>query len=79
MIPNPGPETDPELAQAGIEFACRLLRKHPSIIMRLQPQDAGEFVFVFTLQVLDGKEPLPKASSAEFWVFFKSIPHLGRS
>ncbi|KAH7144661.1 armadillo-type protein [Dactylonectria estremocensis] len=66
------PEADPELSQNGIEFVSRLMAKCPVILLRLEPQDAAEFYFLFTLQVLDGKEPLPKASAAEFWAVFVS-------
>ncbi|KAJ3532919.1 hypothetical protein NM208_g8220 [Fusarium decemcellulare] len=66
----PNPETDPEVSQNGIEFVTRLLSKRPVILLRLEPQNAAEFFFLFALQVLDGKEPLPKASAAEFWAVF---------
>ncbi|KAI5457922.1 armadillo-type protein [Mariannaea sp. PMI_226] len=66
----PNPETDPEVSQNGIEFVSRLMSKRPIILLRLEPQDAAEFFFFFTLQVLDGKEPLPKASASEFWAVF---------
>ncbi|KAF5581331.1 member of the karyopherin-beta family nuclear import [Fusarium pseudocircinatum] len=64
----PNYEVDTELTQNGIDFVARLLNKRPITLLRLQPSDAAEFFFLFTLQVLDGKEPLPKASAAEFWV-----------
>ncbi|KAF4450596.1 hypothetical protein F53441_6257 [Fusarium austroafricanum] len=67
------PDADPELTQNGIDFVTRLLNKSPATLLRLQPSDAAEFFFHFTLQVLDGKEPLPKASAAEFWATFVSI------
>ncbi|KAH7000052.1 armadillo-type protein [Ilyonectria destructans] len=67
------PEADPELSQNGIEFVSRLMSKCPAILLRLEPQDAAEFFFLFTLQVLDGKEPLPKASAAEFWAVFVNV------
>ncbi|CAM1510299.1 Fc.00g006340.m01.CDS01 [Cosmosporella sp. VM-42] len=69
----PNPESDPELSQNGIEFVSRLISKRPSILLQLETQDAAEFFFLFSLQVLDGKEPLPKASAAEFWANFISI------
>jgi hypothetical protein len=68
------PEADPELSQNGIEFVTRLLSKSPVILLRLEPQNAAEFFFLFTLQVLDGKEPLPKASAAVFWVTNPQLP-----
>ncbi len=33
-----------------------------------QPQAALEFLFMFTLKTLTGKDPLPKAVAADFWV-----------
>ncbi|KAH6893595.1 armadillo-type protein [Thelonectria olida] len=66
----PNPEADPEVAQNGIEFVSRLMSKCPVILLHMEPQDATEFFFLFTLRVLDGKEPLPKASAAEFWAVF---------
>lgn len=64
------PEADPELTQNGIEFVSRLLNKYPGTVLWLEPRDAAEFFFIFTLQVLDGKEPLPKASAADFWACY---------
>lgn len=54
--------------QNGIDLVSRLLTRSPATFIGLQPSDAIEFFFLFTLQVLDGKEPLPKAAAAEFWV-----------
>ncbi|KAL5622644.1 hypothetical protein FOBRF1_001894 [Fusarium oxysporum] len=71
----PNYEVDTELTQNGIDFVTRLLNKRPITLLRLQPSDAAEFFFLFTLQVLDGKEPLPKASAAEFWATFVSIKY----
>ncbi|KAM0550766.1 hypothetical protein ACHAPJ_008629 [Fusarium lateritium] len=71
----PNHEADPELSQNGIEFVTRLLNKRPVTLLRLEPSNAAEFFFLFTLQVLDGKEPLPKASAAEFWSTFVSIKY----
>lgn len=69
-----GPEAEPELAQNSIEFVSRLLNKSPGTFIGMQPPDAAEFFFLFTLQVLDGREPLLKAASAEFWVRH-TVPH----
>lgn len=62
------PELDPELAQNGVEFASRVLSRSPATVLGLQPVDAAEFLFMFAIRVLDGKEPLPKGAAAEFWV-----------
>ncbi|OAQ88168.1 armadillo-type fold protein [Purpureocillium lilacinum] len=67
------PENDPELSQNGIEFASRLLSKSPVTVLSLQPSDATEFLFLFTLRVLDGKEPLPKGAAADFWSTYVSL------
>lgn len=68
----PRNELDPEVTQNGIEFVTRLLPKTPGSLLQLQPAEAAEFFFIFTLQVLDGSEPLPKAAAAEFWVCWLS-------
>ena len=62
------PEAHPELSQTAIEFVTHLLSKGPLTLLQLQPSSMAEFFFFFTLRVLDGKEPLPKAAAAEFWV-----------
>lgn len=66
------PGVEPELVQNGIDLVSRLLTKSPNAFISLEPSDAIEFFFLFTLQVMDGKEPLPKASAAEFWVSIAS-------
>lgn len=68
---QPEPELDPELAQNGVEFATRVMAKSPATVLGLQPMDAAEFLFIFTIRVLDGKEPLPKSAAADFWVRLK--------
>ncbi|KAF4504396.1 hypothetical protein G6O67_008335 [Ophiocordyceps sinensis] len=67
------PESDPELAQNGVEFASRVLARSPATVLGLQPVDAVEFLFMFTIRVLDGKEPLPKGAAAEFWTTFVGL------
>ncbi|KAH6604096.1 hypothetical protein Trco_007542 [Trichoderma cornu-damae] len=66
----PEPAAEPELVQNGVDLVGRLLTRSPSTFISLEPPDAVEFFFLFTLQVLDGKEPLPKAAAAEFWTVF---------
>ncbi|KAF3342725.1 NmrA-like family domain-containing protein 1 [Verticillium dahliae VDG2] len=48
-------------------WVTRLLQQLPVF---LDPGLSGsaEFFYLFALQVLDGREPLPKAAAAEFWV-----------
>lgn len=38
--------------------------------MQLQPTSSLEFVFMFSIKMLNGSEPLPKAAAADFWVGF---------
>lgn len=66
ILSDPGDE--PEVTQNGIEFVTRLLIKSPVTFLQLSASGAAEFFFLFALQVLDGKEPLPKAAAADFWV-----------
>lgn len=61
-------DADPELSQHGIDFVCRLLVKDPGVPLQPQQRDFLISFFTFTLGVLDGHEPLPKATAAEFWV-----------
>jgi hypothetical protein len=61
-------EADPELAQNGVDFVCRLLIRDASLVMELEPKSLLSSFFAFTINVLDGREPLPKAAAADFWV-----------
>ncbi|KAH9903711.1 armadillo-type protein [Xylariomycetidae sp. FL2044] len=67
-----GPEADPELSQYGIEFAQRVMSRQPEILMS-QPADVLEFIFMFSIRLLDGSEPLPKGAAAEFWTTFFTL------
>ncbi|KAF4587558.1 Armadillo-type fold protein [Ophiocordyceps camponoti-floridani] len=71
QLPDPG--YDPELSQNGIELASRILARAPLVVIGLQPAEAAEFLLMFTIKVLDGKEPLPKGAAAEFWTAFVSL------
>ncbi|PKS11859.1 hypothetical protein jhhlp_001153 [Lomentospora prolificans] len=64
----PSVDSDPELSQHGIDFCCRLFVKDPGAFLLLEPHEFLGSFFSFTLSVLDGQEPLPKATAAEFWV-----------
>jgi hypothetical protein len=64
------PESDTELTQNGIDFVGRVLQKAPALLLLSSPSEPIEFFFVFTLEVLVGKEPLPKAAAADFWVSY---------
>ena len=64
----PEPEADTELTQRGIEFVDCVMQKNAAALLRLEPSSQLEYFFMFTLKVLDGNEPLPKAAAAEFWV-----------
>ena len=59
---------DMELAQNGIDFVNRLMSKNPAILFRFAMPDIAEFFFLFALRMLEGNDPLPKSSAAEFWV-----------
>jgi hypothetical protein len=61
-------EVDPELSQNGIDFVRRVLHRAQVVLLGLQPSSLLGFFFSFTFRVLDGREPLPKASAADFWV-----------
>ncbi|KAI6778247.1 Importin beta-like protein [Emericellopsis cladophorae] len=69
----PGPETDPELSHNAIDFITRVLSEAPQVLLDAHPLDPSEFFFLFTLQALDGKEPLPKMASAGFWAHFLQL------
>lgn len=45
----------------------RLLPSHVRILIE-QPPAAQEFLFLFALKALRGRDPLPKFASADFWV-----------
>ncbi|KAK0099684.1 hypothetical protein ONS95_013423 [Cadophora gregata] len=68
------PGNDPEIAQASIEFLQRLLSKFSGVLLDHQPPSSLEFMFMFALKALAGTEPLPKASSADFWATFIALP-----
>ncbi|KAI9147908.1 Importin beta-like protein kap111 [Paramyrothecium foliicola] len=68
-----GPHSDPELSQNCIEFVSHVTSKNHACLLQLQPPDAAEYFFFFTLEVIDGKEPLPKAAAAEFWSIFVGL------
>ena len=70
----PEPNADTDLAQRGIELIDTVLEKSFGVLMRVEPSSQLEFFFMFTLKVLNGNEPLPKAAACDFWVclFFLS-------
>lgn len=49
------------------------MSKYPDILFHPHCAQLLEFFFLFSLKVLDGKEPLPKGAAAEFWVSLSSI------
>lgn len=69
----PEPRADTELTQHSIDLIRRLMAKAPEVLFRLQPNSLIEFFFLFTLEVLNGSEPLPKAAAAEFWTEFLAL------
>lgn len=64
----PEPDADTELTQRGLEFIDRVMQKNAVALLRVEPSSQLEFFFIFSLKVLDGREPLPKGASADFWV-----------
>lgn len=65
---------EPEVAQNALEITSRMVMKEPTLLLQLQPPELAEFFFLFTLQALDGSEPLPKSAAAEFWVRAEALP-----
>lgn len=63
-----GPEDDTDLSQHGIDFVNRVLSKNPAVFLQGCPVSAQEAFLGFTLKVLSGTEPLPRASAADLWV-----------
>ncbi|CAK7263687.1 member of the karyopherin-beta [Sporothrix epigloea] len=71
MLPEPNADTD--LTQRGIEFIDSILAKNLATLLRVEPSAQLEFFFMFTLKVLDGREPLPKAAACDFWTTFLAL------
>ncbi|CAK7264189.1 member of the karyopherin-beta [Sporothrix epigloea] len=69
----PEPNADTDLAQRSIEFIDRILEKNLAALLRVEPSSQLEFFFMFTLKVLDGREPLPKAAACDFWTTFLAL------
>jgi hypothetical protein len=69
----PEATADTELTQHSIDVIRRLMAKEPQVLFQLQPPSLIEFFFLFTLEVLNGTEPLPKAAAAEFWTEFLAL------
>ncbi|ORY69497.1 armadillo-type protein [Pseudomassariella vexata] len=67
------PADDPELAQYVIELAQQAMTKRPDIFMQLQPTSSLEYLFMFSIRLLNGSEPLPKFAAADFWTSFITL------
>ncbi|KAK8004325.1 hypothetical protein PG989_004044 [Apiospora arundinis] len=67
------PSNDPELAQFSIEFIQKAIQRCPDVLSRVQPQSNAEYIFTFAIEMLNGKEPLPKAAAADFWTSFITL------
>lgn len=52
--------------------------KYPEVLFHPHHAHLLEFFFLFSIKVLDGKEPLPKGAAAEFWVsdFLFHVPEM---
>lgn len=61
------PGHDPEIAQNGIDLLYRLLPRDAIVLTALPVPDV-EFLLMFTLRAMTGRDPLPKAASCDFWV-----------
>ncbi|KAK4249639.1 hypothetical protein C7999DRAFT_39301 [Corynascus novoguineensis] len=66
----PEPEADTEISVNGIAFVDRVMSKYPHVLFHPHHAPLLEFFFLFSIKVLDGNEPLPKAAAAEFWANF---------
>jgi len=51
------------------------MNKDVQVFLQLQPRDLLEFFLLFTINVLNGQEPLPKQAAADFWVCPPSLSH----
>ncbi|CCC13967.1 hypothetical protein SMACR_08088 [Sordaria macrospora] len=69
----PEPESDTEVAQNGICFVDKIMTRYPEVVFHVQPPQMLEYFFMFSLRVLNGREPLPKTASAEFWSNFITL------
>ncbi|KAL2270454.1 hypothetical protein VTJ83DRAFT_2638 [Remersonia thermophila] len=69
----PAPDADTEISVNGINFVDKVASKHLDILFQPQNSSLLEFFFLFSIKVLDGKDPLPKFASAEFWANFLSL------
>ncbi|PYH88187.1 hypothetical protein BO71DRAFT_488962 [Aspergillus ellipticus CBS 707.79] len=74
---------DPEVANSGIDFLTRLLPKYHPVLFSLTGVAPGldtdrppvlNAVLNFTLQSLQGPEPLPLRSASQFWVSVLNLP-----
>lgn len=80
---------DPEVANSGIDFLTRLIPKyHPFLFaLTMTPQELGQneagqsqrppilqAILNFTLIALQGQEPLPLRSAAQFWISVFNLP-----
>ncbi|KAJ2895920.1 hypothetical protein MKZ38_006038 [Zalerion maritima] len=74
LIQLPEPGADVELAQNAIDFTSNLLSEgNIGRLMGVQPQSLLEFFFLFTLKVMESKEPLAKGAANTFWANFLQL------
>lgn len=69
-------DIDTELTQHALDLSSRVIVKNPDSILNLEPFNAVEFLILFSIRVLNEKEPLPKAAAADFWVGCRYHIHL---
>ncbi|KAL3425767.1 hypothetical protein PVAG01_02558 [Phlyctema vagabunda] len=61
------PSNDTEIAQNGIDFIKGLIPSYLDIFVKYEPSSVVEYLLMFTLKALTGKDFLPKIAAAEFW------------
>ncbi|KAL1839946.1 hypothetical protein VTJ49DRAFT_990 [Mycothermus thermophilus] len=69
----PAPDADTEISVNGINFVDKVASKYLDILFQPHNSSLLEFFFLFSIKVLDGKDPLPKFASTEFWANFLSL------
>ncbi|KKA29490.1 hypothetical protein TD95_001601 [Thielaviopsis punctulata] len=72
----PDIDSDTELAQNALYFAEIAVKTPENTLLLLQSQsgESLETIFGFSLKVLDGKEPLSKSATLDFWTTFLGHP-----
>ncbi|TGZ81094.1 ARM repeat-containing protein [Ascodesmis nigricans] len=72
------PQNDPEIAQSIVDFLQKIVRCYPALLVKYEPVQNMERLFLFTLNSLGVREPLLKKSATAFWTSFLSIMGVDR-